>query len=514
MDSFTGHRVIYLAPTVSQLDARQSVRPIKYSRSAQSRSMEKVFSSEEPGPRSEMKRSRAEREDTNKERSIPLSFKAARCANITPRYRASRKLKEGKARGGTGFGDALKAGAILSVSNKSIRFQSESELGSRRRPSSQDTSVTDERSFDVQDTDASIGSEEDHVIPLVEQEHFVTPKLISKKEHLRLGPARVVGLRRMAADSSPLLKAFVRPTARAAEVVPASTEAAPTSVSTSFSRGSEVRSVDENSMGATTVESIPPPPTHEFSLSHLTSIADLLSSPNRFLSSHHGGNQFESALKFNVLALVMRVGGLEDAPDWKAGGGKRMDRCEVVVKDASECALKVVLEGDCATQWATPREGGATLNDEESHSTESSANDQGQHSDISSEAYCNSLEASISALQDDNTSASRTTIERQRDQRLLPLRPGDVVVLFRLCLVRPKEQKQWRGLPSSRTGDPNAVSTHAIASPSAYARLEICWRNAVYEGRDERRNFDKCLTLFDARCKAIYRLAQAWTSNE
>jgi len=362
------------------------------------------------------------------------------------------------------------------------------------------------------DTLTSYEMERHQVALLNGVEESLSSKAIKKRDLLRLGPARVVGMRRVAADKPPLLKEIERP--RAVGEAEGSNENK-NSVCCSHSVSSRTsdtrkRPLDEDSMGAITVESIPPPPTHDFSLSHVTSISNLLSSPNQFLSTHHGGDRFESALKFNLLALVMRIGGIEDAPDWKAGGGKRMDRCEMIIKDASECAIKIVLEGDCATRWAAPRE------EEGGRGTESleSVIDQSHHSDGSSDKYCNSLEASISAFQDASTSASRTTIERQKDDRLLPLRPGDVIVLSRLYLVRLKQLRHRSS--SSRYSDDSkaAASTHAIASSSSNAQVELCWRNSIHHERDQRRNFDKCLVAFDARCKAIYRLAQAWTASD
>lgn len=332
---------------------------------------------------------------------------------------------------------------------------------------------------------------------------------ISKAERLRLGPARVVGMTRKVHKKAPLLKAMERPRLLAAEreirerdfILPVSEH--------TFEVGSINLQAASQSLlgGATTVESIPPPPTHAFSLSHLTPISRLLSSPNSFLSSYQGGNQQEgAAVKFNILALVTRVGGLEDAPDWKKGAGKRMDRCEIVVKDASECQIKVVLESDCATNWATPRD------DEPSFGQVYTMDGNADESQSSSDVYSNSHDTSLLAAQDDcTTTASRTTIEGQRNDRMLPLRPGDVVVLSRLYLFRPRLSK---ARPSFRSNDTKALSTHAIASPSSGATLELCWRSSIQRSFDQRRNFDKCLTAFDARCRAIFHLAQSWTASE
>lgn len=322
------------------------------------------------------------------------------------------------------------------------------------------------------------------------------PSLL-KQDKLRLGPARVVGMRRTNVGKPPLLKALEqRPVPTASDKSKAESLIRPGPRPLSDA-GNRSRMSQEDSLGGfTTIESIPPPPTHAFSLSSITSISTLLSSPNCFLSSYQGGSQHEAACKFNLLALVVRVSGLEDAPDWKAEAGRRMDRCELVVKDGSDCSIKVILEKDCATVWASPKEYSSV--DSDLYNINSLAGDS-QLSETYSDRYASSLEAL-----DDSTSASRSTIERQKNNRLFPLCPGDVISLSRLILSRPRSCKQ-QGRPSS--------FAHAIASPIYACQVEICWRSRVQSEEDKRRNFDKSLTTFDARCKAIYRLAQMWSPS-
>lgn len=316
---------------------------------------------------------------------------------------------------------------------------------------------------------------------------------VSKSQRLRLGPARAVGLRRIRAlpDRSPLLNEGASPSVNGASDKLRNPRPGPRPLS---ARGS---TRDDTSLGGqTTVESIPPPPIHLFSLSKITPIVSILRSPDTYLSSYHGGN-LESARKFNILALILRVGGMETCADWKAGAGKMMDRCEVVVKDLSGCSIKVVLEGECAAKWARFEPSPACDKSDTGTSMESTD--------------ASLLGASINEGQDMSTGlASRSTIEIQRMNQLYPLRPGDVVVMSSLLLSRPRIKRMGkRYIPSSDNKD--STSIHAVASPASEAQLELCWRSDVRKGQDARRNFDQSLTAFDARCKAIHRLAQLWS---
>lgn len=517
MATLSANRIIYLAPTLAQLDAKQSLKPIRQSESKSVRSHSSSRLTESNSSNNSIP-VRIRQEDDSHPHGQECPVEATHNADNTPQPTKSTSETASKQ-----FSVFTHENYI--VSKYPLCWTANS---SEEHPSSSARASETEKDS----TCGNEGNDEIHSTELVKKgkattndmEIFFAPKYICKEERLRLGPARAVGMRRLAADEPPLLKALKRPRISLEDQkgeAEANDKRASKRISLLASPlpGEDWRkSFDESVTGVTTADSIPPPPTHDFSLSLITSISTLVSSPNHFLSTHHGGNQFETSLKFNILALVTRMGGLEDVPDWKAGGGKRMDRCELTVKDASECALKIILEGDCATRWATPSDEDASLESEGPKSHDSSMDNRDEQSNVSSEWHSNSLEASISALQDETTSASRTTIERQRDDRLLPLRTGDVIVLSRLFLVRPRQQQRYPSSSSSSSSskfvESKVTSSYAIASSTSNACLEICWRNDIQNNRDRRRNFDKCLTSFDARCKAIYRLAQSWAASE
>lgn len=492
-------RIVFLGPSLAQLDAKQQAKPVW---SAPAREVKpSVRSGNTSAPRYTGKRKRAGRE-------------ASRAAWMTGRSRSSRLQGSALASSVAGLTAALagepELGDVVRSRVEDKQHISEPEVGSNSKSFSEGVRG-DERLdsvFNVEDMAPSFEDERDGQ----GGRPSVGMNSASKSGRLQLGPARVVGMRRIAFSKPLLLQFLERPRSRREGH---RKDSSSSRLTPPPAAGSESRRAEEVSRGATTIESIPPPPTHAFVLAQITSISTLLSTPESYLSTFHGGSHFESAPKFNVLALVMRMSCVEDVPDWKAGGGRRMDRCNIVVKDASGCALKVVLEGDCATRWAMPRED--TVLDANQLSISDMSSGQATLSDASSERYSNSLEASVSALHDHrSTSASRTTIERQRDDRLLPLRPGDVAVFSRLYLVRPRPLRRGRtsSSPSARMREAKATSTHAIASPTSGAVLELCWRNSIERSGDQRRNFDQCLTGFDARCKAIYRLAQAWSTSE
>ena len=115
-----------------------------------------------------------------------------------------------------------------------------------------------------------------------------------------------------------------------------------------------------------------------------------------------------------------------------------------------------------------------------------------------------------------------SAMHEEKMQAMLPIKAGDVVALSNLRLVRSRLRRTpsaltWRGArrtaPYSRSSSAHAnadIDVFAVASPSDGASLELCWRNSVSCASDLDRNFDSDLVTFNARCRAIHRLAMTW----
>lgn len=308
-----------------------------------------------------------------------------------------------------------------------------------------------------------------------------------------------------------------------------------------------------------TGESIPPPPAHVFQLSRLTPLSVLLRQSHLYLAEHQGGAQPGPAEHFSILVLVVRVGPLEEVRDWKgeatAGTSKRagprpslsngmMDRAEVIVRDKAGFALKVDLHANCASEWAgsSPQ-----LSQSISASSESSQagckGQSGYQLDNESSSRVNrTVLGQYSAnpnTREDSTTMTRTeatiarnntttflgedttVLEKKRVDRMLPLRPGDVVALSNLVLVKPrsvdsdarKTSTSRRGKTGRKAVDQNdtTAQVYAVASPRERATMELCWRNEISSRTiDAQRNFEDALVDFDPRCKAIWELAKLW----
>lgn len=256
-------------------------------------------------------------------------------------------------------------------------------------------------------------------------------------------------------------------------------------------------------------DSIPPPPVHSFALSSLTKLANLLSSPDHYLSHLQGGQQVGDVRHFNILVLLRRVGGIELVKNWKADKGSMIERCEVVVQDGDELTLRVVLEGDCARQWA----GMPTAHSESYISLYAEPLSDKTNLDLGEgQSTLHSLDRSVT-----DTSFNTSTNVKRTDAQLLPVQAGDVVVLNNLRLTKSddkKRSKAWPAPPNARFSGATAnTGVYAIASQGLRSSLELCWRSEPVRVQDTIMNFDPALTAFDARCRAIIELAQTWQAT-
>jgi hypothetical protein len=241
----------------------------------------------------------------------------------------------------------------------------------------------------------------------------------------------------------------------------------------------------------TTFDSIPPPPSHNFNLSALSDIGRLLRSPGTFLSINKGGAVLGDAPSLSVLVVVTRLEPIEQITCSKTAGLRSnvVRRCEMVVRDRNRHMIKVVLEGQCASRWAD------TVGDDTSYFTNKNRHRTGLRS-----------QAATSLLRNQSFEDSTPQIDKQ--DTLLPIRPGDVIALSDLRLSRSKSKAMEK--VSSNASKDLGLSIHLTASPTFSSSLELCWRNEMIDEHDDLVNFDPSLTAFDSRCRAIYELARSW----
>lgn len=244
-------------------------------------------------------------------------------------------------------------------------------------------------------------------------------------------------------------------------------------------------------------ESIAPPPAYRFTLAGLTGIATLLNDSDNHLTTQHENDYNMHQPLISVLAIVRRVGQLEYVKDWKAGYGKQMGRCEVVIQDGQGYTLKVVLQGICAEMWA----GFHDVMDQSASSYAFSAADD-QSGFLDSRSY----------FDFDKGFDASSMLAKREDLRLMPLQEGDIVHLEKLRIIRKSNQHNKRLQSRQQITEDviaqDSTNLYAIASESNRSTLEVCWRSTGHRHKV----FDAHLPYIDGRCDAIYRLHQSWLS--
>lgn len=354
----------------------------------------------------------------------------------------------------------------------------------------------------------------------------------------QMGPARPVGISRKGAPSRPpFLKTLKKQRLARSQIQTSWLDQAQSSEASSSIKDASANASRDRSfsmLASTTVESIAPPPPHGFLLANMTSIAQVLATPRNWLSEAQGGQNGHRVLRFSVLVLVVRIGPLDKVKDWKAGGDRTLDRCEVVVKDESGCVLRVKLEGTCATDWAGHKpceesHSKSAMYEWQQHQSGRQSIGRREHSLLdrtNSESMLTGADiGGFNARETSETESmmcDTTALFQRRANAMLPLKAGDVVALQSLRLVRSRPRRAVSGWDAAgrrraslnplslRAQETNGGDVYAIASPSENSALELCWRNQISDVCDADRNFDPDLVAFNARCRAIYRLAAQW----
>ncbi|MCO5589910.1 hypothetical protein L7F22_043879 [Adiantum nelumboides] len=349
------------------------------------------------------------------------------------------------------------------------------------------------------------GPSEIHHVELSKEQPNVAIKQTRTKSlprsKLALGPARQVGISKKSSTIRPVfLKDLEESKRKAKELVKDKSmineqESVQDDIF-SIAAPTTITNVAETTAG---FESIAPPPAYRFTLAELTNIVTLLNdNDNHYTMQRENDYNMHQPL-ISILATIRRVGQMEYVRDWKAGYGKQMGRCEVIIQDGQGYTLKVVLQGICAEMWTGLHD--VTDQSASSYAFSAAAVD-GQSGNFDSRSYFD-FEKGFD---------SSSMLAKQEDLRLMPLQEGDIVHLDKLRVIRKSNQQnkrlQSRQDTTQDVTDQDSTTLYALASEANRSTLEVCWRSTG----SRQKVFDAHLPYIDGRCDAIYKLHQSWLS--
>lgn len=263
-------------------------------------------------------------------------------------------------------------------------------------------------------------------------------------------------------------------------------------------------SMTESQMG----ESIPPPPSLRFDPSKLVPLKRLFDHPIPFLSSRQGGpSSQDSPQRFDVLVLIRDIGPLEEVQTkiYKKGqiveGMRRSTfKSEMVVQDGEARLARLFLWGECASKWTKIEE----LPQETSHEEASSVL-LNSVNDSSMTFGMNTRRAILGPtprLAIPLPVKSKSSKPRKSSP---PLRPGDVVAMSNLILVK--------STPRPDTSIQNPLPTYSLsASDRTNSKAILCWRwDRRTDQERSKWNYDlEALKEFDPRSKEVWKCKIQW----